>query len=169
MNANRDIKILFSAMAGAFLLTVGLTNVVDYPTNLSFVRQVTRMEGLFSGEVLRWRRVEAVWAQHLMYACIIGWELACGMLACLGAWRMWKARHAAADAFRRAGRASTHAYGGAVALWFGGFATVAGEWFLLWRGAAAATQGTAFHLTVVFLLFLLFHTAGADEAHDRSR
>jgi len=170
MHPVRDIKVLFSALAGAFLLLVGVTNLSDYPTNLAFVRQVSRMEGLFSGESLRWRRVEAGWAQHLLYACIIGWEVACGSLACVGAWRMWRARHAGASAFRRAGAASTYAYGGAVALWFGGFATVAGEWFLMWRGAAAQTQGTAFHLTAVFLLLLLFHTSGEGmSSHDDPR
>jgi predicted small integral membrane protein len=170
MHPVRDIKVLFSALAGAFLLLVGVTNLSDYPTNLAFVRQVSRMEGLFSGEALRWRSIHAAWAQHLLYACIIAWELGCGWLACFGAWRMWRARHAGADAFLRAGTASTYAYGGAVALWFGGFATVAGEWFLMWRGAAASTQGTAFHLTTVFLLLLLFHTSGGrPSSHDRDR
>jgi len=168
MNANRDIKILFSGMAGAFLLIVGLTNVVDYPTNLAFVREVTRMEDLFSGEAMRWRRVEAPWVHHLLYLCIIIWEIACGALAWLGAWRMWQARTTDLALFQRASAPSIYAYGGAVLLWFGGFATVAGEWFLMWRGGAVATQGTAFHLTAVFLLLLIFHTSGHD-AHDRSR
>lgn len=168
MNANRHIKILFSAMAGTFLLLVGLTNVVDYPTNLAFVRQVSRMEGLFSGEALRWRRIEAPWAHHLLYVVIIAWELGCGILSWYGAWRMWRVRGTDADTFRRASKASTYAYGGAVLLWFGGFATVAGEWFLMWRGAAADTQGTAFHLASVFLLLLVFHASGND-AYDRSR
>jgi predicted small integral membrane protein len=168
MNANRDVRILFSAMAGAFLLLVGLTNVIDYPTNLAFVRQVSRMEGLFSGESLRGRRVEAPWVHHLMYVAIIAWELGCGVLAMSGAWRMWRARGSDADAFRRASQSSTYAYGGAVLLWFGGFATVAGEWFLMWRGPAADTQGTAFHLAAVFLILLLFH-ASDSVSIDRSR
>lgn len=168
MNANRDMKILFSAMAGAFLLLVGLTNVIDYPTNLAFVRQVSRMEGLFSGEALRGRRIEAPWVHHLMYVAIIAWEIGCGSLALFGAWRMWRARSADAEAFRRASQSSTYAYGGAVLLWFGGFATVAGEWFLMWRGAAADTQGTAFHLAAVFLLLLVFHVHD-NASSDRVR
>jgi len=87
MKAHRDIKILFSAMAAAFLLLVGLTNVGDYATNLSFVQQVTRMEGLFSGEALRWRSIQASWAHHVLYVSIIAWELGCGLLAGVGAWR----------------------------------------------------------------------------------
>jgi len=168
MNAKRDMKILFSAMAGTFLLLVGLTNVIDYPTNLAFVRQVSRMEGLFSGESLRGRRVEAPWAHHLMYVAIIAWELGCGVLAMSGALRMWRARDTEAGAFRRAADATTYAYGGAVLLWFGGFATVAGEWFLMWRGPAAETQGTALHLAAVFLLLLVFHASG-ESSDDRFR
>jgi predicted small integral membrane protein len=170
MKAHRDIKILFSAMAAVFLLLVGLTNVGDYATNLSFVRQVTRMERLFSGDVLRWRSIQASWAHHVLYMCIIAWELGCGSLAGIGAWRMWCTRRSGADAFRRAAAISTYAYGGAVLLWFGGFATIAGEWFLMWRGEAAGTQGTAFHLTAVFLLLLLYHTSGDGmSSHEDSR
>lgn len=170
MKAHRDIKILFSAMAAVFLLLVGLTNVGDYATNLSFVREVTRMEGLFSGEVLRWRSIQASWAHQVLYVSIIVWELGCGSLAGIGAWRMWRSRRSVADAFRRAAAISTYAYGGAVLLWFGGFATIAGEWFLMWRGEAAGTQGTAFHLTAVFLLLLLFHTSGEDmSSHEDPR
>lgn len=166
MNPNRDLKILFSALSGGFLLLAGFTNMTDYGTNFSFVQKVVRMEELFSGETLRWRRLESAWMHHALYVCIILWELACGTLAVLGAWRMFKVRSRPASDFARAMVPSTYAYGLAVALWFGGFVTVAGEWFLMWRGEeTSGAQGTALHLTAVFLLLLLCH---AGLGHEES-
>lgn len=167
MNPNRDLRILFSALSGTFLLLVGFTNVTDYATNLSFVQKVARMEGLFTGEALRWRRVEKPWIHHLLYVCIIFWELLCGILAVVGAWRMFGCRRSEPTAFAAASVASTYAYGLAELLWFGGFVTVAGEWFLMWRGEGADTQGTALQLSIVFLLLLLFHVAAPDSVHGR--
>jgi predicted small integral membrane protein len=164
MYPHRDLKILFSLLAGAFLFLVGLTNATDYPTNLAFVRQVTQMEDLFSGEALKWRSIRQPWLQHLLYVCIIVWEILCGWLAILGAWRMFRARRKDFSSFSKASMPSAYAYGLAVALWFGGFVTVAGEWFLMWRGGSADTQGTALLLTAVFILLLIFHTSSASEA-----
>lgn len=158
----RALKILFSALAGAYLLLVGFTNVTDYATNLSFVQKVAGMEDLFTGEALRWRRVETPWVHHLLYVCIISWELLCGCLAVLGAWRMFGCRRSESFAFAAASVPSTYAYGLAVALWFGGFVTVAGEWFLMWRAEASDAQATALRLSILFLLLLLFHVAAPE-------
>jgi predicted small integral membrane protein len=170
----RILKILFSAVAGVFLLLVGFTNLGDYATNLAFVRKVAGMEDLFTGEALRWRRVEKPWIHHLLYACIISWELFCGILAVVGAWWMFDRRRSDPVAFESASVPSTYAYGLAVVLWFGGFVTVAGEWFLMWRADGSDAQGTALLLSIVFLLLLLFHVAGpesleGDGAGVRSR
>lgn len=146
---------------------VGITNATDYSTNLSFVRTVVLMEGLFSGEALRWRSVQSDRMHHLLYLSIILWEILCGSLAVIGAWRMYRARRRDAAGFSKASWPSTYAYGLSVALWFGGFVTVAGEWFLMWRGGASDTQGTALQLTAVFLLMLLFHV-GLDNEESSS-
>jgi hypothetical protein len=52
MHALRDLKILFSSLAGSLLLLIGFANVTEYPTNPAFMRLVAIMEALFSGEAL---------------------------------------------------------------------------------------------------------------------
>ncbi len=163
MSPFRDLKILFSALAGSFLLLVGITNLTDYQTNLAFVARVAGMEGLFSEEALRWRSLQSPCMHHALYVAIILWELACGSLAVMGAWRMYRTRRTESEVFEAAGATSIYAYGLSVTLWFGGFVAVAGEWFLMWRGESADTQGKALLFAIVFLLMLVFHVAAADK------
>ncbi len=61
-------------------------------------------------------------------------------------------------AFRLAKTKTTIGLSLGILLWFFVFGAIAGEWFLMWQSDEWNAQDTAYFLTGIFLLFLIFHT-----------
>ena len=155
---SRIIKIAFSSFVGIYLALIVFNNLIDYGSNFQFVMQVTGMEDTFAFQTNQWRSINNPILHHIFYISIIALELTICSLCLFGAYKMLTHIKADAEQFKRAKTTSTLGYTLGVGLWFFVFAAIAGEWFLMWQSDEWNAQGTAFSLTCIFLLFLIFHT-----------
>lgn len=154
----RLVKTTMIACLAVFALLVAFTNVTDYAGNAPFVRHVLSMDTTFHDPDVAYRAIDAPWAWTLGYAGIIAGEALTGLLLALAARRMFAARNATAEAFQRA---KTFVHLGALAgflVWFLGFMTIGGEWFLMWQSATWNGQEAAFRFYATLLLVLIYVT-----------
>lgn len=154
----RAAKIAMTACLAAFALLVAFTNVTNYGGNAPFVRHVLSMDTTFRDPAVDYRAIDAPWAWRLGYLAIIAGEALTGLLFALAALRMFAARNGSAEAFQES-KAMVHL--GAVAgflVWFLGFMTIGGEWFLMWQSATWNGQEAAFRFYVTLLLVLIYVT-----------
>lgn len=154
--AIRLAKAFLVFLIGVFALLVGVNNVLDYESNFRFVAHVLSMDTTFPDNALKGRALTDPRLHHAAYVAIIATELAAGVLCLAGAARLYRARRAAAAAFRRA---KSIAIGGLVlgfTLWFFGFMTVGAEWFLMWQSSSWNGQAAAFRLVAIIGIVLVF-------------
>ena len=152
----RVIKALLVALVALFALLAGLNNITDYDSNFAFVQHVLRMDTIFEGNRLMWRRIEASWVHHLSYIVIIVFEMLTGVLCAAGAWKMFSARSARSGQFSRAVLLASWGLAIGILLWFGGFLTVGAEWFMMWQSPDWNGQQAAFRIVVCLLACLIF-------------
>ena len=153
---NRRIKIFFGISIGLYMLLVCINNITDYGANFQFVSKVTGMEDIFSREKNGWRAINSPALQHVFYLFIIAWEILITGLVALGVARMLRMLRAETTHFRESGKVLRTGLFLGVILWFTAFVSVGGEWFLMWQSKIWNGQHTAFMLTIVFLLFLIY-------------
>ena len=125
-------KILLVVAIALWLALVAFGNITDYGSNLAFVRHVMAMDSIFPDAAIHYRAIHSPWLQHAAYVLIIATETLAAALCGLGARRLWRARHAPAALFRRAGHLSVTGLSLGVLLWLGGFMAIGGEWFGMW-------------------------------------
>jgi predicted small integral membrane protein len=151
----RLCKIVITALSSVFLFLVVFNNTTDPNSNYQFVRHVLSMDTTFPGNAGMYRSIHAPLAHKAFYASIIGWEALCCLLVGAGTLRLWKARRSPPPQWRAAkGLASIGLTAGMV-LWYFGFTTVGGEWFLMWQSKVWHGQETAFTLFVYMGLTLV--------------
>src|SRR4051812_49259492 len=78
-------KTIAVASIGTWTLLVGVNNVLDYATNLTFVTHVLSMDTTFEGNALMWRAIRSPVAQQAAYILIIAWECTAGLVCLAGA------------------------------------------------------------------------------------
>jgi predicted small integral membrane protein len=149
-------KMALVAAVSLFLTIVAYNNLVDYGSNLEFVRHVLSMDTTFSGNQLKGRALTAPWIHHLFYAGIIAWEWVGAFTIGFGAWTLWRARLATAADFARAKSFAVAALTGNMLLWFTAFITVGGEWFVMWQSQVWNGQTAAFRMFACIGIILLF-------------
>ena len=151
-------------MVWAFALyasLVALNNITDYNSNLTLVTHVLTMETTFADNKGLWRAIQSPVVHHIVYGFIIATEIIIAALCWLGGFRL--CRHIKNPA------SFNHTKGLAILgltlgflLWFTGFMTIGGEWFLMWQSEVANAQQAAFRLVVIIgiTLIYLIHTDG---------
>jgi predicted small integral membrane protein len=149
----RLIPIVCAWLPGAHLLLIGLTNLTDYGVNLEFVQHVLLMDDTF-GPSKSWRSIANPVVVHTFYALIIATELTVSALCLWGGIQMLRYRRAASDVFERAKQWACYGLLLGVALWFGAFVTIGGEWFLMWQSEKWNAQSTAMMMTLIYGMFL---------------
>jgi predicted small integral membrane protein len=158
----RLCKIVITALSFFFLLLVVFNNATDPNSNYQFVRHVLSMDTTFPGNAGMYRAIRAPIAHKVFYASIIAWEGLCCALVGAGSLKLWKARRAStADWKASKGLASVGLTAGMV-LWYFGFTTVGGEWFLMWQSRIWNGKETAFSLFVIMGLSLLLLNQADD-------
>lgn len=145
----RLAQTVLAALLAAYGLLVAGTNLCDYSVNFEFVRQVAGMNDTFSA-LKPLRSVHHPVLLHGIYACIIAAEAGSGLLCGIGAWRMWGARFAPDILFEGGKRPAVLGILLGLALWFGAFIVVGGEWFMMWQSKTWNAQSTAFSLAVFY-------------------
>ena len=154
MSHLRLSQTVLSGLLAVYGLLVSCTNMLDYGVNFEFVRMVAGMSDTF-GALKPARSLQHPVLLHGMYVLIIAAEAGSGWFCARGAWRMWRARHAPAILFESVKGSAVRGVLLGLALWFGAFVTVGGEWFLMWQSKTWNAQATAFSLSVFYALALL--------------
>ncbi|MCK6693347.1 MAG: DUF2165 domain-containing protein [Thermoanaerobaculia bacterium] len=154
MSHLRLSQTVLSVLLAAYGLLVALTNLLDYAVNFEFVRMVAGMSDTFDA-LKAARSVQHPVLLHGTYALIIAAEAGSGLFCARGAWRMWRARHAPGILFESAKGSAVKGVLLGLALWFGAFVVVGGEWFMMWQSKTWNAQATAFSLSVFYALVLL--------------
>jgi len=140
----RLIKALLVFQVGVFAVLVGYNNIVDYGSNLGFVRHVLAMDDVFPGNTLTGRAITAPWLQQSLYGVIIAVEIGSGAACLAGALVLLHACSAPAAEFERRKELAAAGLAAAFSLWFFGFIVVGGEWFQMWQSANWNGQPSAF-------------------------
>lgn len=143
---------------------VAFNNLTDYNSNYWFVVHVLKMDTTFPDNQGMWRAINASSMHHLLYWVIILVQLAISVLCWWGGARLFRARNDALSFNPTKGVAVAGLTLGII-LWFTGFITVGGEWFMMWQSEVWNGNQSSFRLIVVFGIALLYLTR-SDDALD---
>ncbi len=155
--SSRLIKILFGISAAIYITIVCFNNIFDYNANFPFVSMVASMSDTFSKDKNGWRAIENTSLHHVLFIFIILWEIIIAVFLWLGVYKMFLNLKSPAIYFKASKKYTAAGLSLGVLLWFTIFIAIAGEWFLMWQSKTWNAQITAFFLTGIFLLFLIFH------------
>ncbi|ABD53440.1 DUF2165 family protein [Jannaschia sp. CCS1] len=148
------IAMLLGLASFAFLVT--FNNVTDYQSNFAFVQHVLSMDTTFPDNAAMYRAVETPWMWHAGYWMIIAGEGLTALLLLAGAASLFIARNDPAIVFQD--RKALAVVGCTIGflVWFVGFMTVGGEWFLMWQSDIWNGQQAAFRFYMSILVVLIF-------------
>lgn len=148
-----------------FASLVVLNNLADYDANYEFVQHVMKMDTTFPGNGASWRAVESPFLHHTFYCLIIFVEAVIATLCWLGGLQLFRSVTDSAR-FNKAKGIAILGLTLGILLWFTGFITLGGEWFLMWQSRDWNGQQAAFRLVVVLGITLLYlvHTDGESDA-----
>jgi predicted small integral membrane protein len=126
---------------GLYILLVAFGNITDFGTNQPFVQHVLSMDttnfGADPGTNLdpdvMWRAIENETVQNIAYLGLILWE-SLAALVLLAATVLWIRNPG--HGYRDARALSTIGLLMLLLLFFGGFITIGGEWFQMWKSDA---------------------------------
>ncbi|MCP5246496.1 MAG: DUF2165 domain-containing protein [Burkholderiales bacterium] len=142
--------------ATAFFATLAaLSNVTDYNSNYVLVAHVLKMDTTFPDNNGMWRSIEASWTHHLVFCLIIFIEAVVAILCWIGGYCLFKSRYDYAQ-FNHSKKLAVSGLTLGILLWFTGFMTIGGEWFLMWQSQVANGQQAAFRLVVILSVVLIY-------------
>lgn len=127
------------AINGLYIFLVALGNITDFDTNQAFVQHVLAMdtinfgagEGVDIDQDVAWRAIESPLIQNVAYIGVIIWETLTAVVLLASVW-LWL-RAAKTRSFDAPRRLATIGLLMILILFMGGFITVGGEWFQMWR------------------------------------
>jgi predicted small integral membrane protein len=154
-------------MVLAFALYASLVafgNLTDYNSNFTLVAHVLTMDTTFPGNQGLWRAIHTPVIHHTVYGLIIGAEIAIAALCWCGGFRLYK-NIRNPTAFNRAKGLAILGLTLGFLLWFTGFMTIGGEWFLMWQSETANGQQAAFRLVMIIMATLIYLAQSDEEQH----
>lgn len=155
MNNSHIIKSALLLSIGLFALLVTYNNVMDYGSNFSFVQHVLLMDTTFDGNQLKSRAIENPIYHHAFYIIIITTEGLVSIMCLLASWYLLKSN--STKAYQNSGNKwANYGLTLGIVLWFSGFITIGGEWFLMWQSQIWNGQQSAFRFVVILFLTLIF-------------
>ena len=163
----RLVAMTLVALATLYASLVALNNMTDYESNFQFVQHVLTMDTTFPGNRLMWRAIVSPIWHHICYLGIIAAESLVALLGWISLVGMWRARHDAGR-FHTRKRLASLALTLGIILWFGGFIVIGGEWFLMWQSEVWNGTESAFRISAVFTLFLVFLNLGPVPVENES-
>ncbi len=143
---------------------VVFNNLTDYDSNYWFVVHVLKMDTTFPDNQGMWRAINVPAIHHLLYWVIILAETAIAALCWWGGARLFRAKDDA-KSFNQAKGIAIAGLTLGIVLWFTGFISIGGEWFLMWQSDVWDGRQSAFRLVVVIGITLL-HLTRSDDALD---
>ena len=151
----RVSKVLLTWAIACFASLVVFNNLSDYGSNFMFVEHVLKMDTTFPGNRGMWRAIDSPLIHHAFYWLIIIVEAATAVMCWVGGARLLSSIRDASR-FNRAKGAAIAGLTLGIILWFTGFITVGGEWFLMWQSEVWNGQEAAFRLVVILGIVLLY-------------
>jgi predicted small integral membrane protein len=153
---------LLVAINALYIFLVALGNITDYDTNYAFVQHVLSMDTTnFGGTAgsgldpdIMWRALTDPVIWNIAYIGVIIWESAAALVL-IGAMVLWVRGFIRGGQFGFARRVSSVGLLMIVLLFFGGFITVGGEWFSMWRSTAWNGLDPAFRNAVLASITLV--------------
>jgi predicted small integral membrane protein len=102
-----------------------------------------------------WRAIDSPFIHHAVYSLIIFVEAAIAVLCWLGGFRLFKVINNS-ERFNESKDMAILGLTLGMLLWFTGFITLGGEWFLMWQSKIWNGQQAAFRLVVIIGITLLY-------------
>lgn len=157
-------KVLLVWAVALFSSLVAFNNLTDYDSNFSLVSHVLRMDTTFPNNKGLWRAIESPTAHHIAYGLIILSEIVIAALCWLGGFRLYRTIHNPVS-FNQAKKWAILGLVSGFLLWFTGFMTIGGEWFLMWQSEIANGQQAAFRLVMIIGIILIYLAQTDEEKH----
>ena len=148
-------KIILIWAVALYVTLVVFNNITDYNSNYQFVRHVLEMDTIFPGNQAMWRAMDSALLHHAVYGLIILVESVIAVLCWLGGFQLLRSVNDLVR-FNKAKKTAILGLTLGIVLWFTGFLTVGGEWFLMWQSKTWNGQQAAFRLVVVLGIVLLY-------------
>lgn len=157
--AARLSKCILVLSVAFFCSLVVFNNLTDYDSNFQFVRHVLQMDTTFPGNKGMWRAINSSAFHHVAYDFVILWEFLTAATAWLGGILLLRAVKLPAATFNAAKSPAIAALTMGIVLWFVGFISVGGEWYLMWQSKIWNGQEAAFRLVAILGITLLYVTS----------
>jgi predicted small integral membrane protein len=151
----RSSKVLLVWAIAFFSSLVVSNNLTDYDSNFSFVVHVLKMDTTFPGNRAMWRAIHSPSLHHATYWLIIFVEAVIAVVCWMGGFRLFSSINDS-SLFNKAKGLAIVGLTLGIILWFTGFITVGGEWFLMWQSEKWNGQEAAFRLVVIIGIVLLY-------------
>jgi predicted small integral membrane protein len=152
-------KTLLVLAAALHWTIVVFNNLVDHPTNLHYVQHVLSMDTVVEANRSSWRAIHNPAVQHAFYWLIILTEATAMTLLWWGGARLL--RHLRSDDFGAAKDRAVQGLTLVLLLFFSGFTSVGGEWFMMWQSTQWDGLNPAARLFAIHGLILVW--LGQDE------
>jgi len=157
-------KVLLVWAIALFSSLVAFNNLTDYDSNFSLVSHVLRMDTTFPDNKGLWRAIESPTVHHIAYGLIILSEMVIAALCWLGGFQLYKTIHNPVS-FNQSKKWAILGLVFGFLLWFTGFMTIGGEWFLMWQSETANGQQAAFRLIAIIGITLIYLVQPDDGKH----
>jgi predicted small integral membrane protein len=138
-----------------FASLAALSNLTDYDSNYKLVSHVLKMDTTYPDNKGMWRTIDNPIAHHLTYSSIILTEFIIAVLCWLGGYRLFKSIKDP-DTFNKAKGMAIQGLTLGILLWFTGFMTIGGEWFLMWQSEVANAQQSSFRIVLIIGITLIY-------------
>ncbi len=152
----RFSKIILLMSVALFATLIVFNNVTDYNSNYQFVKHVLSMDTTFPNNAGMWRAIHAPFLHHTGYIVIISVEAITAILCWWSTFQLWQVRKAPITAFNQAKRMGVLGLTTGIILFFSGFITIGGEWFLMWQSQVWNGQQGAFRFVTIMGIFLVY-------------
>lgn len=157
-------KVILVWSVALFASLVAFNNLTDYDSNFTIIQHVLTMDTTFPDNKGLWRAIESPVIHHMIYGFIIFTEIVIAGLCGWGGWRLYQnIKHPAA--FNQAKSLAILGLILGFILWFTGFMTIGGEWFLMWQSEIANGQQAAFRLVMIIGVVLVYLTRTDEEKY----
>ncbi len=157
-------KIILVWAIALFASLAAFSNLADYNSNFEIISHVLKMDTTFPDNQGLWRAIESPLIHHIIYGLIIFVEIIVALLCWLGGYRLLKSIQNPAT-FNQAKKFAILGLTLGFILWFTGFMTIGGEWFLMWQSDVANGQQAAFRLVVIIGILLIYLVHPDEDRH----
>lgn len=151
----RYSKIVLVLAVAFYATLVVFNNVTDFNSNYQFVQHVLQMDTTFPDNSGLWRAINNSIVQQIAYLMIILTEGAVAVLCWLGGYRLFISIHDG-SAFNQAKGTAVAGLTLGIILWFTGFITIGGEWFLMWQSDTWNGIQAAFRIAGILGIILIY-------------